>query len=207
MKRREPIDVARAALERGDLARAEAECARVLARAPSHAGARSLAVAIAVAAERWEDVLERADKAEADAFVDFARARALLALGRLDEAHAALRRSRYRDPSDPRLSELEAAILRAAGDLPGALHAAEGALALDPHRAPAHTLRAELLELLGRGDEALESLRAAVRKLGRDATHHAAILEHLASMLERRGEAGEAAVARSLAASVAAHRR
>src|SRR5690606_31158277 len=201
--KRDPLEVARRALARGELARAERECGRLLARDPDHAGARSLAVAIATAAERWDDVLARAARAPEDAFVCFARARALLALGRLDEAHAALRRSRDLDPSDPALYELEAAILRARGDLAGALHAAEGALALDAHRASAYAPRAELLELLGRPEEAIESLRAAVRRLGRDPARHAAVLSRLAALLEARGEVEEAAVARSLLARIA----
>lgn len=204
MKRRtrDPLELARDALERGELDRAEEEHARILARSPDHPGARSLGVAIAIARERWEEALSRAEVAPHDAFVWFARARALLALGRLDEAHAALRSSRDLDPSDPGLYELEATILRASGDLNAALYAAEGALALDAHRGSAYTLRAELLDLLGRGDEAVESLRVAVRALGRDPAHHAAVLSHLAKLLDARGEAEEAEVARSLAAQM-----
>lgn len=207
MKRaRDPLAAARRALARGELDRAEAECARALEQTADDPGARSLAVAIAIARERWDEALARAEQATEDAFVAFARARALLALGRLDEAYAALRRSRDLDPSDPALYELEATILRARGDAASALHAAEGASALDPHRGSAYTLRAELLELLGRGDEALALLRDAVRRLGRDPVHHAAVLSHLAALLEARGETDEAEAARALAARITAIR-
>ncbi len=207
MKRpRDALAAARRALARGELDHAEAECARALEQSADHPGAHSLAAAIAIARERWNEALAHAERAPEDPFVAFARARALLALGRIDEAHAALRRSRDLDPTDPALYELEATILRARGDAAGALHAAEGASALDPHRGSAYTLRAELLELLGRGDEALALLRDAVRRLGRDPAHHAAVLSHLAALLEARGEAEEAEAARGLAARIGAVR-
>jgi tetratricopeptide (TPR) repeat protein len=154
--------------------------------------------------ERWEAARVGAERLLADGKREdrgryhAIHARALLGLGRVDEAHAALVRARDLDPADPGVYVLEAVILRARGDLSGALHAAEGAVALDPQRADAHGLIAELLELLGRPEEALERLRDAVRKLGRDPAGHTRLLEKLAARLEARGEADEAAAARAL---------
>jgi tetratricopeptide (TPR) repeat protein len=165
-------------------------------------------VPICLAAERWEAARIGAERLIAEgargdrAKHHAAHARALLGLGRVEEAHAALVRARDLDPSDPSMYELEAIVLRAKGDLPGALYAAEGAIALDAHRPAAYGLIAELLELLGRGDEAVERLREAVRKLARDPQGHARILGQLATLLEGRGEHEEASAARGLAAQL-----
>lgn len=204
-RKRGDLDIARRHLAAGRLDEAASVSSELLARRDDPE-ARALAAAIAIARERWEDALGHADAALAgsdrDAWLFFARARALLGLGQTGEARRALHRSRDLDPADPSVYELEAAILRAAGDLEGALHACDGAIALDPHRVSAYSLRADLLDALGRGDEAIEVLRNAVRKLGRTPEHHVAVLTKLAALLTARGEHDEAEVARTLAASV-----
>lgn len=158
--------------------------------------------------ERWGEARIAAERligeGRGDAGVHAAHARALLGLGEPDDALVALVRARDLDPADPSIYELEAIVQRARGDLAAALHAAEGAIALDPQRALAHGLSAELLELLGRGDEALERLRAAVRTLGGRPADHARLLGQLARLLEARGEHEEAATARALAARLGA---
>lgn len=203
MKRR--MDVV-AAVERavadGALERAEGLAARGLERSPSDRALLGVAGLVATVREDWELALGRVDALLTldpdDTWAHLARARALLGLGRPDDARAALHRSRDLDPSDPGVYELEAAILRAQGGLDAALDACDGAIALDPHRGSAYAMRAELLEAMGRGEEALEMLRSAVRKLGRGAESHAAILEKLATLLEARGEHDEAQAARAL---------
>lgn len=200
------MKTAKQALAAGNLARAEALVLRALERSPDDREALGVAGALATAREEWEAALGHLDRVLAqdsrDPWAHLARARALLGLGRLDDARAALHRSRDLDPADPGLYEIEATILRAKGELDAALHACEGAIALDPHRVSAYAMRAELLDATGRGDEALEGLRAAVRKLGRSAESHAALLERLAAMLDARGEREEAAAARSLIAQL-----
>ena len=200
------VKSAKQALAAGNLARGEALCMRALERAPNDREALGVAGALATKREDWEVALGYLDAVLAqdanDPWAHLARARALLGLGRLDEARAALHRSRDLDPADPGLYEIEATILRGQGELDAALHACEGAIALDPHRISAYSMRAELLEAMGRGEEALEVLRTAVRKVSRSVESHAALLEELAAILETHGEPEEAAAARSLLAQL-----
>jgi len=202
------VKTAKQALAAGNLARAEALCTRALERSPHDREALGVAGALATAREEWELALGHLDamlaQDDKDAWAHLARARALLGIGRLDEARAALHRSRDLDPADPGLYEIEATILRGKGELDAALHACEGAVALDPHRVSAYAMRADLLDAMGRGDEALEVLRTAVRKLGRSAESHVALLEKLAALLDARGEPEEAAAARSLVSQLRA---
>jgi tetratricopeptide (TPR) repeat protein len=205
-RRLDYVKSAKQALAAGYLDRAAALCAQALDRSPTDKEALGVAGALATAREDWELALGHLDAVLAqdakDPWAHLARARALLGLGRLEEARAALHRSRDLDPADPGLYEIEATILRGQGELEAALHACEGAIALDPHRVSAYSMRAELLDAMGRGDEALEVLRGAVRKLGRGAESHVAILEKLAALLDARGDHDEAAAARSLVAQL-----
>jgi tetratricopeptide (TPR) repeat protein len=175
---------------------------RILAAAPDNADARRFAAMVALADERYDAVLDHLGRvgAKDDAWLEFAKARALFGLGRLEEAEAPLRRSRDLDPADPGVYELEAMLRRAQGDAAAALDALSGALALEPRRASALAMKADLLFEQGRGDEALEAFRSAVRSRDEStAAERAELLARLAAILDARGEAEEASAARRLA--------
>src|SRR5690606_17281144 len=128
--KRRPVDLvktAQRAIASGELERAESLVQRGLERSPRDAALLGVAGVLATAREEWEPALAHLDALLAldgtNPWAHFARARALLGLDRLDDALAALHRSRDLDPSDPGLYELEATILRARGELDAALYA------------------------------------------------------------------------------------
>jgi tetratricopeptide (TPR) repeat protein len=202
-KRKDAIEEAERHFAAGRIDRARAIVERALATNGDGGAAKKLAAAIALAEERWDAVLAYTDDASKDAWTHFARARALLGLGRLDDASTALVRSRDLDPSDPGIYELETMLLRAKDDLPGALAAIEGAIVLDPLRVSALAMKADVLLAIERDEEAFDVFRAAVRSRSEDPRAHAKMLLHFAQILESRGKTDEATMARTIAKKLA----
>lgn len=95
------------------------------------------------------EALAALDGAEAgrDAYVERVRGRALMALGEMGEAGAALERALASAPADPRTLVEAARYHRATGDIAAAIAAADRALAAAPRDVPAITLRGELTRL------------------------------------------------------------
>lgn len=196
------LDEAKKHFAAGRIDRARAIVERLLEGKGDRRDVHRLAAALDLAEERFESALGHLDSSPADAWVEFARARSLLGLGRYDEAEIAMRRSRDLDPSDPGIYELETMLRRAKDDLPAALHAIEGAIALHPTRVSALAMKADVLLALGRDDEALETFRSAVRTRSSEPREHAKLLRRFAEILEARGEKEEAEAARGIASTL-----
>jgi tetratricopeptide (TPR) repeat protein len=94
-----------------------------------------------------------------------------LAVGDLRGAFAAAKRGQAAVPSEPRLVEREADILRRQGDLAGAADAEAKVVAMAPSDALARVRLGEMYRDLGRTDEAIRLLREAVRLDGAPASY------------------------------------
>lgn len=108
----------------------------------------------------------RAKGAPADVLMSTRLARALLAIGRLDDAAREVDRALARFPQHAPLVLVAGKVALAAGDAERALHHAEDALHLNPFDPGVHELGAAASEKLGRGDEAA-LWRARGRSAGR----------------------------------------
>lgn len=93
----------------------------------------------------------------------YRQARALLEVGRDDQAETTLRTALTGTPGDADLLTLLAFTLRKRGDLPGSLRAADAVLAAGPESADAHAERAETLTALLRAREAVMAAEQATR--------------------------------------------
>lgn len=117
-------------------------------------------------------------------------------MGRYAEAERVVRDGLVDDPASGRLLTVLAWVLRLRRDYPGALAAADAAIAADPGHADAHTERAEILIALLRATDAVPSAQEAARlEPLRPAGH--LILARALSAARRRDEA-RAAAARGL---------
>jgi DNA-binding winged helix-turn-helix (wHTH) protein/TolB-like protein len=106
----------------------------------------------------------------------------LLPQGRIDEGLVHLRRSRELDPMSPLFNTMEAAYLTDRGLLDEARHRLAIAFDLAPRLWLAHVAQGQLWWALGRTQEAIESLRAAV-ELGPATSRPKAVLgAHLARL-------------------------
>ncbi|GLY02120.1 hypothetical protein Acsp01_24990 [Actinoplanes sp. NBRC 101535] len=94
---------------------------------------------------------------------DRQRARALLEVGRLDQAEAALRSALVEAPGDAELLTLLAYALRRQEKFPQAREACRAALAADPRQASAHLEHAELMLALYSSRDAIAPAEQAIR--------------------------------------------
>ncbi len=128
------VEAARTALARGDVAKTEELCKRLIANAP--------------------------DDGRAFAFLS----QTALLRGRPDAALASADRAARLRPNDPLAHVMRAKALLAAGDLGGALGAARAAAALPHSPAPITEAIGALFGLLGRHEEAYALLRSVIAK-------------------------------------------
>ncbi|MEV0902463.1 hypothetical protein [Actinoplanes sp. NPDC049802] len=131
------------------------------------------------------------------AAVAYQRAGALLDVGRDDQAAATLRAALAETPDDAALLTLLAFTQRRRRDLPGALAAAEAALAADPGRSESHVEHAEVLLALLRDAAARTAAGQAVSLAPNHPAGHLTLARALAA--ERRFTDAGAAAARGLA--------
>jgi tetratricopeptide (TPR) repeat protein len=109
------------------------------------------------------------------------RATALVALGRNDEAGAALAAARAATPDDPQAWLLSATLARRTGDLATAQAQIERAAALDP-RDPAIGLEAGVIAALGGRDDAARKSFDSVVAAAPDSAQAAAAKQYLAQL-------------------------
>jgi tetratricopeptide (TPR) repeat protein len=109
------------------------------------------------------------------------RATALVALGRNDEAAAALSAARAATPDDPQAWLLSATLARRTGDLATAQEQIEHAAALDP-RDPAIGLEAGVIAALGGRDDAARKSFDSVVAAAPDSAQAAAAKQYLAQL-------------------------
>jgi arylsulfatase A-like enzyme len=117
-------------------------------------------------AKRWREAAAEFEKAAerlpayGPAYIELVDAR--LAMGDAAGALAAAKRGQAAVPSEPRLFEREADILRRRGDLVAAARAEEQVVAMAPSDPLAKVRLGEIYRDLGRGDDAVRLLREAV---------------------------------------------
>jgi tetratricopeptide (TPR) repeat protein len=95
-------------------------------------------------------------------FAHYARGHVLLDMGRLKEAEAAAREAVELDPESPNAFALLSATLGNQSKWRAALEAAENGLAIQADHGPCANLRAQALAILGRGQEARQTLHSAL---------------------------------------------
>jgi tetratricopeptide (TPR) repeat protein len=122
----------------------------------------------------------------------FHRAHRLAEVGRYADAERAVRDGLVADPASGRLLTVLAWVLRLRRDYPGALSAADAAIAADPSLAGAHAERAEILIALLRADDAIGNAREAARLQPLRPAGHL-VLARALSAAHRRDEARAAA--------------
>lgn len=157
----------------GRLAEAAELCARVVAAAPRHEGARLLLGVLALQSGRWQDA--EAPLRETIALAPHLPAAhqnlglALRRQGRTREALASYDRALELSPGAPEILNSRGVALLDLGRLDEALASFDSALAREPSLAPAHGNRGLALMGLQRPAEALASFEAAIAVAPSDA--------------------------------------
>jgi tetratricopeptide (TPR) repeat protein len=171
------LERARLLLAQSRPADAEREALQALAGQPENPDALALLALSRLDQGKGEAALAAAQEALGFApdhpYFHYVLGIVLHRLERNDDAHAAAQEAISRDPSDASHFVLLSSIQLARRDWPGALTAAESALALDPEHVNAANLRAMALVRLGRKEEATATVDFALHRAPENAFSHA----------------------------------